>query len=99
MTENDCLHNRLNENNDETVDSDLSDWFRIRDRDWQSFYSILKESNWLNWSDWLNWSELSTDWNKIYVKNIRWFNKELEFFLKWWMILMKLLLVSDQLIK
>ena len=25
MTEDDCSHNRLNESNDETVDSDLSD--------------------------------------------------------------------------
>ena len=32
INEDDCLCDRLNENNDETVDLGLSDWFEVEDR-------------------------------------------------------------------
>ena len=32
ITEDDCLCDRLNKSDNEIVDSDLSDWFRIKDK-------------------------------------------------------------------
>ena len=85
-----CLWDWSNWSDDEIVDSDSSDWFDTN-RNWWSLHSILNKFSWSDWSDWL----LKLIWNKIYVKNAGWFDRELEFSLKWWMILMRLLLMSD----
>ena len=33
INKNDCLHNRLNENNNEIINLSLSDWSEIKDKD------------------------------------------------------------------